>query len=120
METFAFELPTFYGDQSAARDDGEEFASPGVPVLAVIGSGLRIILGTQDSDDCERPDVLIERRTNGWAMFIHPDSDGPSAVIYLHDDGRTFCCPERYTDKPLQIVDDCPDEVDGLDERGVR
>ena len=98
MEDCAFELPTFYGARIAAGEDQEEFACPLVPVLARVGSGLRIILGTHDDNDCEKPDVLIERRPNGWAIFVHPGTDAPSAIFYILDDGRSFCIPELYAE----------------------
>ena len=38
--------------------------------------------------------VQVERRPNGWAIFLHPIGGGdPSGYVYFLDDGRSFVLP---------------------------
>jgi hypothetical protein len=115
MDHWALEVPTYYGARNAALDEvAEDFAPPSVPVLVSEAHGLRIVLGTHDVEDVHMPDIQIERRPNGWAIFIHPDACDPCALIYMMDDGRSYCVVENYVSEPLQIVKDRPREIDGL------
>jgi hypothetical protein len=63
-------------------------------------AGLRIDLGSPLVDRGTSPDLLIERQTNGWLIFIHPESDfDPSGIIAIADreldsGGRTFAFPD--------------------------
>jgi len=68
-----------------------DFGEPNVPVLIREGDGVRIVLGSHDYNDYTKPDVHIERRPYGWAMFLHPlGGCDPSGSVYFLDDGRSF------------------------------
>ena len=61
--------------------------------------------GTHDYDDYDKPDLLIERRPVGWAIFLHPLGGGdPVGVIYFLDDGRSFFREEPFTEPPLVVL----------------
>ena len=107
-----FSVPTFYGSAGIANSESEEFREPFVPVLVTRCGGVRLVLGTFDYDDASKPDVHIERRPNGWAVFVHPDGGDPAAFIYILDDGRTFILPEMNTSMPVAIVYEIPPELD--------
>jgi hypothetical protein len=85
-------VPTYYGDTEGAAAAGrKEFDEPHVPVLVRRSDGVRIVLGSHDYFDNDAPDVQIERRANGWAVFLHPLGGGdPSGCVYFIDDGRSF------------------------------
>jgi hypothetical protein len=94
MNDLKLSVPTYYG--SARFQDGveaalEEFDAPEVPVLIHQDAGIRIVLGTHDYEDLDKPDIQIERRPKGWAIFLHPvGGDDPSGYIYFLDNGRSF------------------------------
>ncbi len=72
-----------------------DFGPPLVSVLAHEAAGLRVVLGTHDWQSNEFPDVQIERRPNGWALFLHPTGGSdPSGYVYFLDDGRSFVVVE--------------------------
>src|SRR5258707_1300571 len=48
-----------------------EFGDPHVPVLVCRSAGVRIVLGSHDYSDVDAPDIQIERRPGGWAIFLH-------------------------------------------------
>jgi hypothetical protein len=91
------DVPTYCGN---ARDDGavgrHEFGDPYVPTIVRTADGLRIVLGSHDYFDANAPDVQIERRPRGWAIFLHPVGGGQaSGLLIFLDDGRSFLIPER-------------------------
>lgn len=87
-----FCVPTFY---PSACDGDEPFGEPAVPIVAYEQDGLRVILGSDDTGNETAPDIHIERRRNGWAIFLHPVGDGdPSGYVYFLDDGRSFVVPD--------------------------
>jgi hypothetical protein len=113
-------VPTYYGN--AKTLDGEwverdEFDEPNVPVLVHEADGVRLVLGSHDSNDLRFPDVQIERRPNGWALFLRPigDSD-PSGYVYFLDDGRSYVMPESHyaATPPIELLppDDQLPEID--------
>ena len=110
-------IPTYNGNlfpDQVETGQIEEYGDPEVPVTAYREAGLRIVLGTHDpEEDSEKPDLLIERQPNAWAVFIHPDGGDPSAYIYIVDDGRTFLFPEFCPGSPTEIVHEL-DQVPGL------
>ena len=60
-----------------------------------------------DYHDYEKSDIQVERRHNGWMIFLHPfgGCDACGYVIML-DDGRSFVTPERGAgDYGIQMVD---------------
>ena len=91
-------VPTYNGTafpSATERGEIEEYGPPKVPVLIRSEGGVRILLGTHDRDDPDRPDILIERRPNGWAIFLHPDGSGdPSGCVYFLDNGESIVVPE--------------------------
>jgi hypothetical protein len=92
VPTYNYQL---YGEQ-VDRYELPEFGEPHVPVLIHEAEGVRIVLGTHDYNDYSKPDIQIERRPNGWAIFLHPEGGGdPSGVVYFLDDGRSFVTPEN-------------------------
>jgi hypothetical protein len=79
----------------AVNGEKSGFGDQGVPVLIHEADGVRIVLGTHDYNDHEKPDVQIERRPNGWAIFLHPlGGSGASGYVYFLDDGRSFLVKE--------------------------
>ena len=73
-----------------------EFGPPFVPVIIRDAEGIRIVLGSHDYDDKRAPDIQIERRPRGWAIFLHPVGGGDaSGYVYFVDDGRSFMLPEN-------------------------
>jgi hypothetical protein len=100
-------VPTYYGSAyETAVADGlvPEFGKPWVPVLIHRVSGVRIVLGTDDLSNLEAPDILIERRPNGWAFFMHPMGGGdPSCHVYFVDDGRSFVVPEQGVTPNMEV-----------------
>jgi hypothetical protein len=94
---FVFQVPTYYGHAYPdAVVDGlvPEFGKPFVPILIQRAEGLRLVLGSSDPLR-QAPDIAIERRPNGWALFLHPEIGGdPSGYVYFIDDGRSFVVPD--------------------------
>ena len=115
-----FTVPTYFG-HAASRGytlpNKKEFDEPNVAVLVQEADGLRIVLGTHDYDNFEKPDIQIERRPGGWAIFLHPLGGGdPSGFVYFLDDGRSYLVPENAfaTTPVIQVCDDV-DEFPQLD-----
>lgn len=100
------DVPTYYGDRPDLHPHRKEFDDPSIPVLVRPAEGVRVVLGTHDYTDLHKPDVQIERRPNGWAIFLHPCGGGdPSGVVYFLDDGQSFVIPECYSADAIQILD---------------
>jgi hypothetical protein len=99
MPELKIRVPTYYGSADEAKVAAaklSEFDDPRVPVLVRPADGLRIVLGTHDYYDMTKPDIQIERRSNGWAIFLHPVGGGDaSGYVYFMDDGRSFIIPEN-------------------------
>ena len=82
-------VPTYVGRQILSPR--VDYAEPNVPLVAYEDRGLRIVLGSHDPDEL-KADVQIERRPNGWAIFLHPlGGSDPCALVYFHDDGEVGC-----------------------------
>lgn len=112
---FPLKIPTYMGHRNLISKPpitANDFTDANVPVLISPAEGIRVVLGTHDYHDNSKPDLQIERRPHGWAIFVHPDAGDPVAVLYIHDNGQTFLVPENYVGRPLQIVDDIPPELD--------
>jgi hypothetical protein len=110
-------VPTYVGSQKKRNPEGmstPDFAPPLVPVLIHEADGVRLVLGTHDYDDRTKPDVQIERRPHGWAIFLHPEAGDSVGCAYYLDDGRSFFLPERFMEDRFEIVDDIPPELDEL------
>lgn len=99
MNEMIFRVPTYYGEAHRNEPPDEQrpdFAAPFAPVLAYRDAGVRILLGAVHRLDVDAPDIQIERRPHGWAIFLHPFGAGdPSGYIYFLDDGRSFLIPEN-------------------------
>lgn len=84
----SFSVPTFHKTKTS---DG--FAEPEVPVTVKLEQGIRLVLG-KDDDDSFVPHILIERRSRGWLVFLHPDGTEESCgYLFINDNGRSFVIP---------------------------
>jgi len=107
------QVPTYHPN---AKQGEEEFTEPAVPILVCPADGLRIVLGTHDFLDYGKPDIQIERRKNGWMIFLHPVGGcDPSGYIYMLDDGRSFVQQERPTPTPPLVVMSRDENLEELD-----
>ncbi len=90
-----------------------DYGEPSVPILVHEDRGVRILLGSHDPDGL-MPDIQIERRPHGWCIFLNPQGGGdPCALVYFHDDGRSWLYKEKAGSAPeLQEVDGIPAEID--------
>jgi hypothetical protein len=76
-------------------DDPPDYGPPYVLVVICETDGVRVVLGSDDCEDLKKPDILVERRPNGWAIFLHPIGGGdPSGYVYFLDDGRSLLLQE--------------------------
>lgn len=94
MESLKLLVPTYnanwYPDKVANREV-EEFGTPLTPLLCRESDGVRIVLGSHNFEDLDKPDVQVERQPNGWAIFLHPvGMSDPCGVLYFRDDGHSF------------------------------
>src|SRR5262249_37348384 len=113
VEQIKLSVPTYYGsahDGSGTLAGLPEFGEPNVPVLIHEAEGVRIVLGTHDFNDRYKPDVQIERRPNGWVIFLHPDDGDAAGFVHFLDDGRSYLTIERgpsaieVLDPPLDLL----------------
>jgi hypothetical protein len=108
-------VPTYLGAQpEGPSGEPPDFGPPDVPILVCPAEGLRVVLGTHDVNDENRPDVQIERRPRGWVIFIHQNAGDPVACVLILDNGRTCLLPESHAPSPIETVDDYPSELDQL------
>jgi hypothetical protein len=119
---FKLTVPTYnanyFGKQTLANLM-EEFSAPHVPILVHEAEGVRIVLGTHDYDEMDKPDIQIERRANGWAVFLHPlGGSDASGFIYFLDDGRSYLLKEHAGGPTPEIeVLEAGVELEELDRR---
>lgn len=110
-------VPTYVGHRNCVLglDDNDDFDEPNVPVLIHPAEGVRVVLGTHDYEDYHVPDVMIERRPRGWAIFLHPSGGDPRGYVYFLDDGRCFLIQE-FGDDAIEIIENESDipELDDL------
>jgi hypothetical protein len=122
MEQFEMLVPTYYGMMHAKADphqDNEDFGDPIVPVLIRHAEGVRVVLGTHDFEDMEKPDIQIERRPQGWAIFLHPVGGGDATgFVYFLDDGRSYLVPDGLASETIHIVE-FTEQVPLIDDRPV-
>jgi hypothetical protein len=122
MQELKLTVPTYFGNMPgghANTDDDSDFGNPYIPVLIYEAAGVRIILGSHDREEYELPDIQVERRPNGWAIFLHPLGGGdPSGYVYFLDDGRSFLVPEKGPGPTEAIQVLCPRaDLPELDQR---
>jgi hypothetical protein len=109
MDSFKMMVPTYNGKWLEQPCSGlSDFGDPKVPVLVCPADGVRVVLGGTRYDDMTKPDIQIERRHNGWMIFLHPlaGSDASGFVIFL-DNGRSFVTREHGygPTPPIELVD---------------
>jgi hypothetical protein len=93
---FRLWVPTYVGHRNCilgVKED-KEFENPQVPVLIQSVEGIRVVLGSHNYQEWHAPDVQIERRPKGWAIFLNPSAGDPSGYVYFLDDGRSFLVSE--------------------------
>lgn len=107
MSSLCLWAPTYFGHRHYARggQENKEFDNPQVPLLIQIAEGIRVILGTHNENDWNAPDVKIERRPKGWAIFLHPSAGDPCGYVYFLDDGRSFFVKESGP-TAIELIDD--------------
>jgi hypothetical protein len=123
MKTITIQVPTFYGTSTAEPPAVlPEFGAPYVPLIVKEEDGIRICLGTSDPTKIDTPDIVVERRPAGWAIFLRPcGGDDECGHVYFLDDGRSLV--QRNTWFPSKLVmamfpeiDDTPERIELLDE----
>ncbi len=118
FKQLSLRLPTYNGTlfhEEVFNEEMAEYGAPRVPVSISYDLGLRVILGASDEKEIDRkPDLLIEKHPNGWAIFIHPAGSDPSCAIYLLPGARTVIVPEL--DSSLEVTAPLADvpEIDGI------
>jgi len=121
MKKLKLDMPTYNGRyycREVERGEFPEHGDPHVPVLVRAEMGVRVIFGTHDGEDPDKPDILIERQPNGWVIFLHPFGAGdPVGYVCFHDDGRSFLVKEYSYGSASEIEvlgpDDSIPEFDG-------
>ncbi|MGA2442087.1 MAG: hypothetical protein ABSH08_14125 [Tepidisphaeraceae bacterium] len=122
MPELKIHVPTYYGSVGVRNADAgakPEFGDPYVPIIARPAEGMRLVLGSQDYFDKNAPDIQVERRPNGWAIFLHPiGGSDPCGYVFFVDDGRSFVVPEGElgATPSIKVVswEEAGKEVDGL------
>lgn len=120
MQELKAYAPTYYGSTTICKSGAKhEFDEPRVPIVVRPADGVRVVLGTHDYFGNDAPDIQIERRPNGWAIFLHPVGGGdPCGYVVFIDDGRSFVIPERYlgTTPSIKVLswDETIAQVDNL------
>jgi hypothetical protein len=116
---FRLTVPTYnanYYDKSTNAILTEEYSETNTPVLVHEAEGVRIVLGTHDYNEMEKPDVQIERRAKGWAIFLRPEGGGdPSGYVYFLDDGRSFLVTQHHGSTPAIEIIGSVEELEELD-----
>ncbi|HEV3144123.1 MAG TPA: hypothetical protein VGZ47_09590 [Gemmataceae bacterium] len=110
MQELKLMVPTYYGRAIADHPgemEGEDFGEPVVPILIHEADGIRILLGSH-CRDTEAPDVQIERRPNGWVIFLHPLPGDEAGYVCFLDNGASMVIPETGNEA-LEIIDSFED-----------
>lgn len=115
-------VPTYHGHDpnwQSADPVTDDWGQPNVP-LSVFdsGDGVRVVLGSHDYDARNVPEILIERRPNGWYVFLHPSDGDPVGGVAFRDDGQTFLQRDSYANEAtIQVLEPGADVPD-LDKAG--
>lgn len=56
---------------------------------------IRIVLG----DECNGPDIRIERQQHGWQIALHPNEHDPLGIVHMNDDGGVTFVRETVSGK---------------------
>jgi hypothetical protein len=68
-----------------------------VPVIVTADQSIELVLGTDDVNDLDYPDLVVERRRNGWMIMLNPVGGGnPSGYVFFLDDGRSFLIRQPF------------------------
>lgn len=115
-----YHVPTYYGSLKANRDETygsdkkQEFDGPNAQVTVRASDAVYVDLGPR-VDGCDPPNVIIERRANGWMVTINAEGGGDSSGhIYMIDDGRAFAMKgcDIQCESNLIFVKRAPKSVD--------
>ncbi len=97
----------------------EEFGAPLARIDIFEEEGARAVMLAPPVDgvfrnDQDCPNVVIERRANGWAIFIHKDGGDCIGLVKISDDGE--CAMERDRDSSEMTIctpgEDAPFSID--------
>lgn len=108
-ETWRMNVPTYLAAQDTS---GPDVGEPHVPILIGDAEGIRLLLGTNDWNDYEKPDIQIERHPHGWMIFVHHNAGGAVGFLIMLDDGRTFYVHEYGADPRLEVLYEIPRDLD--------
>jgi hypothetical protein len=108
--------PTYVGHRNCVLgvEVNKEFDNPSVPILIQCVEGIRIVLGSHNGEDWHVPEIHIERRPKGWAIFLNPSAGDPCGYVYLLDDGRSFLVKESGP-AAIELIDG-PEDIPELDD----
>lgn len=102
-------VPTYQGPDC----DKVDFAAPLIPVTIENKCGIVLLLG-ENTDDRAAPEVICERRKNGWMIAINVAADENMLVYVMDDDEVRFCLSGLYQNRaqeqsmPPKEVDEVP------------
>jgi hypothetical protein len=108
-ETWRMKVPTYLACQDPT---GPDIGEPHVPVLIGDAEGIRLLLGTNDWNDYEKPDICIERRPHGWMIFVHHNAGDAVGFLIMLDDGRTLYVHEYGADPRMEELYEIPQDLD--------
>lgn len=83
METTHIQIPTYDPDGGVEYD----YTRPHELTLQEV-DGLRVVMG--DPNDEAAPDVIIERTSDLWRVFVHPDRGNALCIIEIRRDRATI------------------------------
>jgi hypothetical protein len=108
-ELWRIKVPTYHAAQDPS---GPDCGEPNVPILIGDAEGVRLLLGADDWNDYEKPDIQIERRPHGWMIFVHHNAGDAVGFLIMLDDGRTFYVHEYGADPRMEELYEIPHDLD--------
>ena len=102
MQEFRLVVPTYnasYFAEEVERGEMPEYGLPQSAVLIRVVNGVRVVLGSHDFEDIEKPDILIERQPGKWMIFLHPSGGDPRWKVSFLDGGQC----SLFNDVDLEI-----------------